>query len=104
MGRGNRLAAGSAGGMEGRETMRTRSRRGLSGLAVTAAVLAMGAQAYAGTPSVQTINPVNNATGVAIDTSVAADLNLPNGGGVDEATLTETSVTLTKVSSGVKVA
>ncbi|AGZ43442.1 Ig-like domain-containing protein [Actinoplanes friuliensis] len=59
--------------------------------------------ADAGTsPRVRTSTPANGATGVPLTTSVVEDLVLP-GGGVDPASLTSTTVTLTRVSDGVAV-
>ncbi|MFI5841843.1 Ig-like domain-containing protein [Catenuloplanes sp. NPDC051500] len=57
----------------------------------------------AAAPSVRTSTPANLATGVPVTASVVEDLRLP-GGGVDPATLTSSSVTLTRVSDGVAVA
>ncbi|MFI7603065.1 Ig-like domain-containing protein [Actinoplanes sp. NPDC049681] len=50
-------------------------------------------------PAVRTSTPANGATGVAPTTSVVEDLILPNGG-VDQATLTSATVTLTRVGDG----
>lgn len=55
-------------------------------------------------PSIVRTVPVADEENVPRDTAVSADLLLPNcGGGVDSATLTETSVTLTRESDGVRV-
>ncbi|WP_433718441.1 Ig-like domain-containing protein [Actinoplanes sp. CA-051413] len=53
-------------------------------------------------PGVRTSTPANGATGVSPTGSVVEDLVLPNGG-VDQATLTSATVTLTRVSDGVAV-
>ncbi|MEU7904709.1 Ig-like domain-containing protein [Actinoplanes sp. NPDC049118] len=53
-------------------------------------------------PGVRTSTPANGATGVAPTTSVVEDLVLP-GGGVDQATLNGTTVTLTRVGDGAAV-
>lgn len=53
-------------------------------------------------PAVRTSTPANGATGVAPTTSVVEDLILPNGG-VDPATLTGSTVRLTRVRDGVAV-
>ena len=54
------------------------------------------------TPAVRTSTPANGATGVSPTTSVVEDLVLPNGG-VDQATLTSSTVRLTRVADGVAV-
>jgi Big-like domain-containing protein/strictosidine synthase-like protein len=54
------------------------------------------------TPAVRTSNPANLATGVAPTASVVEDLILP-GGGVAAASLTGTSVTLTRLGDGAAV-
>jgi hypothetical protein len=54
------------------------------------------------TPSVRTSTPANGATGVSPTGSVVEDLVLPNGG-VDQATLTSATVTLTRLADGVAV-
>ena len=55
-------------------------------------------------PSVTGVTPVNGATGVAVDSGVAATVNLPNvGQGVDPATLTSSTVKLTRLSDGVQI-
>ena len=56
----------------------------------------------ASSPRVQTSNPGDLATGVAVTTSVVDDLVLPNGG-VDGATLNSSSVKLTNIATGVAV-
>lgn len=56
----------------------------------------------AGSPSVRTVTPANLATGVAPTSSVVADLRLP-AGAVDPATLSSTTVRLTRVSDGAAV-
>jgi glucose/arabinose dehydrogenase len=53
-------------------------------------------------PGVRTSTPANGATGVSPTGSVVEDLVLPDGG-VDQATLTPTTVTLTRVSDGAAV-
>ncbi|WP_199512942.1 Ig-like domain-containing protein [Nucisporomicrobium flavum] len=58
--------------------------------------------AGAAAPAVRTSTPANGATGVPLTTSVVEDLVLP-GGGVDQATLTSSTVTLTRVSDGAAV-
>jgi hypothetical protein len=56
-----------------------------------------------GSPRVRTSTPANLATGVSPTGSVVEDLVLP-AGGVDPATLTSSSVTLTRVGTGAAVA
>jgi hypothetical protein len=56
-----------------------------------------------GSPRVRTSTPANLATGVSPTGSVVEDLVLP-AGGVDPATLTSSSVTLTRLSDGAAVA
>ncbi|MFI7540514.1 Ig-like domain-containing protein [Actinoplanes sp. NPDC049599] len=53
-------------------------------------------------PGVRTSTPANGATGVPPTGSVVEDLVLPNGG-VDQATLTAATVTLTRVADGTAV-
>ncbi|KUL29618.1 Ig-like domain-containing protein [Actinoplanes awajinensis] len=53
-------------------------------------------------PSVRTSSPPNGATGVSLTTSVVEDLVLPNGG-VAASTLTASTVTLTRLSTGAPV-
>ena len=53
-------------------------------------------------PYVTTATPGNLATGTPLTSGVVADLNLPNGA-VDGSTLDSTTVTLTRVSDGVKI-
>jgi glucose/arabinose dehydrogenase len=53
-------------------------------------------------PGVRTSTPANGATGVSLTGSVVEDLVLPNGG-VDQATLTASTVTLTRLSDGAVV-
>ncbi|WP_250031357.1 Ig-like domain-containing protein [Paractinoplanes maris] len=55
------------------------------------------------TPAVRTSTPANLATGVPLTTSVVEDLVLPNGG-VRAASLTSSTVTLTRLSDGAPVA
>ncbi len=54
-------------------------------------------------PAVRTSTPANGATGVPVTSSVVEDLILP-GGGVDPATLSASTVTLTRVRDGAPVA
>ncbi|WP_249999078.1 Ig-like domain-containing protein [Actinoplanes sp. M2I2] len=54
-------------------------------------------------PAVRTSTPANGATGVPVTTSVVEDLVLPNGG-VKAASLTGSSVTLTRLGDGAPVA
>ena len=54
-------------------------------------------------PSVRSVSPVNGATGVNPTSFVSADINLPNVGGIDEATLTSANVFLARVSDGALV-
>jgi Bacterial Ig-like domain len=54
------------------------------------------------TPAVRASTPANNATGVSLTTSVVEDLVLPNGG-VAAASLTGSTVTLTRLADGVAV-
>ncbi|MBU2663963.1 Ig-like domain-containing protein [Actinoplanes bogorensis] len=54
-------------------------------------------------PSVRTSTPANGAVGVPVTTSVVEDLVLPNGG-VRAASLTGSTVTLTRLSDGAPVA
>nr|WP_221375287.1 Ig-like domain-containing protein [Actinoplanes polyasparticus] len=54
-------------------------------------------------PAVRTSTPANGATGVPLTASVVEDLVLPNGG-VRAASLTASTVTLTRLSDGVPVA
>lgn len=56
-----------------------------------------------GSPRVRTSTPANLATGVSPTGSIVEDLVLP-AGGVDPATLTSSSVTLTRLSDGAPVA
>ncbi|MCY1136885.1 Ig-like domain-containing protein [Actinoplanes sp. Pm04-4] len=55
------------------------------------------------TPAVRTSTPANGATGVPLTSSVVEDLVLPNGG-VRAASLTSSTVTLTRLSDGAPVA
>ena len=56
-------------------------------------------------PSVTTVRPSNGATGVLRDTSVTAEVDLPNvGAGIDPATLTASTVRLVRASDGAPVA
>lgn len=56
-----------------------------------------------GRPSVRSVNPADGSTGSDPGGFVAADIVLPNVGGIDETTLTASSVTLARVSDGVSV-
>nr|MDT0657154.1 Ig-like domain-containing protein [Micromonospora sp. DSM 115978] len=58
--------------------------------------------AAAAVPAVRTATPANLATGIPPTTSVVLDLRLP-GGGVDPATLTASTVTLTRATDGAAV-
>jgi hypothetical protein len=58
--------------------------------------------AAAAGPSVRTSTPANLATGVPTTSSVVEDLRLP-AGGVDQSSLTPSTVTLTRVSDGAAV-
>lgn len=57
----------------------------------------------AGTPSIASSNPDPNETNVARDEGIVMFLNLPNGG-VDETTLKQSNVILTKTSTGTVIA
>ncbi|GAA2595281.1 hypothetical protein GCM10010435_87880 [Winogradskya consettensis] len=59
--------------------------------------------AAASAPGVRTSTPANGAVGVPVNGSVVEDLVLPDGG-VDAATLSSSTVTLTRVSDGAPVA
>jgi hypothetical protein len=61
-----------------------------------------GVPAAGAGPRVRTSTPANGATAVPLTTSVVQDLVLPDGG-VDPASLTGATVTLTRVSDGVAV-
>ncbi|MGI8607341.1 MAG: choice-of-anchor D domain-containing protein [Gaiellaceae bacterium] len=55
-------------------------------------------------PSVTSSDPANAATGVRRDAPVTAEVRLPNVGyGIDEATLTSSTVTVTRASDGMEV-
>ncbi|HEX8914749.1 MAG TPA: choice-of-anchor D domain-containing protein [Humisphaera sp.] len=51
-------------------------------------------------PSVNSLNPANNATGVARDTYIAVNFNLPNGGLLKSTVETTGNVTLVRASDG----
>ena len=54
-------------------------------------------------PSVRSSNPANNATNVALDAPVTAEVILPNCGGIDRNTLTSSTVRLFRVSTNTQV-
>ena len=54
-------------------------------------------------PSVRSSNPANNATNVALDAPVTAEVILPNCGGIDRNTVTSSTVRLFRVSTNTQV-